>query len=999
MSKIVSKNQELNFIPSAYDTTNSTFASYSSLDNGLNDIDGNNSNARFTVATTQYYAYYNFSVTGIPENAENISVSCQVKATAASSSKITTKDVQLCYGTTPRGSSVTLGTSGTTAATVSITNAGTWTLSELSNIKLRLTAVRSSGGSGGGSSNYYLYFWGARLIISYTIDDILYEIVSSNLSDDIDSISPEGLTEVEKNSNYELSIYGDSIDNIEVLDNEIDVTSQLIQHVVQNLLEKYPESQTNSGIQSGTSYASYAIGKSAEDPYSSTSNMYASQNSTGYVDYTFDFSNIPADATIDSIEVRVYGHRESSTTDSTHVAKIGLYSSDTLKSTEQEFTSTSNQLITITNPGTWTKEELQNAKLRFTVGYYGGLILGVTWIVNYSQENTQYYWTYTLSNIQSDHTILIQNNIIEIPEEDPQYNYYPITISSINATTDPARGTTRVVEGTNQTITIYPSDPQITLVTDNGVDITSQLVTHGGTINQPTVSSVSGASYGFTLNSSTGYYVSQNTGQASSAAVCRVTFNLPVRCLVTIQYINYAEATYDYGIFGNIDVALETTYTADSNAYKVLSQSSDNSSSPQTLTYEINSGEHYIDIKYRKDTYTDSNNDTLQWKILSIEALEANNYYTYTLSNIQAAHSLIFIFGDVTYYFVNSSGTNCKLFPSGSLVQLPGDNYSLTIVPDNYNYTVTLKDNNVSVNPTRKEEEITKDGNTYTVVNYVYTLTDIQATHNLVVECAPNEIVYIKLNNIWESISNIYKKQDNRWVSVLISSLTDPSIVIYNGILESEEIEEDFTRLTTSTYSINGLSASTKYLFENVAGKPKITLDSSGEVSQFEFTDVSQSNPLHLTTGFNTLWYPYNETKDFEIITKFKFALEDQSDIHTNYPCYINTLDESNTTSYPGFKIQYGDSQNKTRSDLRLSTSGNYYWLTEPSDSVFYIKISHIGNSLKMYNLLDNNAEIFSYTGTFSTNVPLTIGRATDGSGNPFRYGVCDVYEFTITEL
>jgi len=36
-------------------------------------------------------------------------------------------------------------------------------------------------------------------------------------------------------------------------------------------------------------------------------------------------------------------------------------------------------------------------------------------------------------------------------------------------------GTTRIIEGSNQTITIYPSDPQLTLALDNGVDITSQL--------------------------------------------------------------------------------------------------------------------------------------------------------------------------------------------------------------------------------------------------------------------------------------------------------------------------------------------------------------------------------------------------------------------------------------------------------------------------------------------------------------------------------------------
>ena len=189
------------------------------------------------------------------------------------------------------------------------------------------------------------------------------------------------------------------------------------------------------------------------------------------------------------------------------------------------------------------------------------------------------------------------------------------------------------------TIEIYPTDPLVTLITDNGVDVSNQLVAHGGTISDPTVSTASGASYGFTLNQSTGYYVSNNTGVDKSAAVCRVDFDLPVRCLVTIQYINYAEATYDFGVFGNIDVALSNNYYAAGSggatitdaSYKfACNASSANTATAQTLTYEIESGEHFINIKYSKDDATASNNDTLQWKILSIEPLESNNYYTYT---------------------------------------------------------------------------------------------------------------------------------------------------------------------------------------------------------------------------------------------------------------------------------------------------------------------------------------------------------------------------------
>jgi hypothetical protein len=58
------------------------------------------------------------------------------------------------------------------------------------------------------------------------------------------------------------------------------------------------------------------------------------------------------------------------------------------------------------SPGSWTRSELQNAILRFTIGYYGGKVVGATWTVAYSVETSTYY-TYTISNIQTDHDIVI----------------------------------------------------------------------------------------------------------------------------------------------------------------------------------------------------------------------------------------------------------------------------------------------------------------------------------------------------------------------------------------------------------------------------------------------------------------------------------------------------------------------------------------------------------------------------------------------------------------
>lgn len=367
------------------------------------------------------------------------------------------------------------------------------------------------------------------------------------------------------------------------------------------------------------------------------------------------------------------------------------------------------------------------------------------------------------------------------PEEDPTKVFYPIVISSINAITSPSKGTTKIESGTSRTVKIAPTDPILTLALDNGVDISSQLVGHGNAIQTPTVATVQGASYGFNLNSNTGYYTSTNTGVADSAAVCRVTFNSPVRCLVTIQYINYAEAGNDFGIFGNIDTALSTSNTIDTNAKLVCNNASYNISTPQTLTYEFESGSHYIDIKYRKNDTVNSNNDNLQFKVLSIEPLEVYDfYYTYDIQNISGEHVLNFVFGNVEYYFVTSqTNSNAQLYPYGQTIVLPGDEYKLIIVPENQNETVTLTDNGTDVSSQLKDVNVEKekDGQTVTIKNYIYRIANVQAAHNLSVQTTKPIIpLLVKINDSWVGAS-YYGKANNAWVQL---GLED--IYAHNGV-------------------------------------------------------------------------------------------------------------------------------------------------------------------------------------------------------------------------
>lgn len=134
-----------------------------------------------------------------------------------------------------------------------------------------------------------------------------------------------------------------------------------------------------------------------------------------------------------------------------------------------------------------------------------------------------------------------------------------------------------------------------------------------------TVSDIS-TTYKFTLNENTGYYVSGNAGKTNSYSLCQVNINmLDNNYIMYVDCINSGESNYDYGILSNLNQSLVNSYTADTSttlvkkSFKGLS-----STSVQTVSYDLSTlstGNHFIQIKYRKDSSSDSGNDSLQFKI------------------------------------------------------------------------------------------------------------------------------------------------------------------------------------------------------------------------------------------------------------------------------------------------------------------------------------------------------------------------------------------------
>lgn len=146
-------------------------------------------------------------------------------------------------------------------------------------------------------------------------------------------------------------------------------------------VEVYPADYTSHSV-SNASNASAAIGKSASAG-KSTSNIYSSgSGTTGVVEYTFDLSGVPSNATISSVACQVKAHEENA---SRSEFTLQLYAGSTAKGSKTTVSGTSNTIYNLTT-GTWTRAELDTLVLHSEYGYYGGLVAGATLTVEYSAE-------------------------------------------------------------------------------------------------------------------------------------------------------------------------------------------------------------------------------------------------------------------------------------------------------------------------------------------------------------------------------------------------------------------------------------------------------------------------------------------------------------------------------------------------------------------------------------------------------------------------------------
>lgn len=198
-----------------------------------------------------------------------------------------------------------------------------------------------------------------------------------------------------------------------------------------------------------TTSSSYPISNGYDGIDSTTyARLSLSTSSTGYLYYTFDTSDIPSTATIQSISAQAKVRVSSTSRVTSTVCQ--LYSDTTAKGSNTTFASTSADNVVTLTCGTWNRSELSDLRMR--IGGTGSSSSQSKYIYFYGAEITITYVTESRT----------------------------VTVTLSGAGTVSPSGVVATYEGEEFELVITPTNASDTVTaTKDGVDITSQLVAHG----------------------------------------------------------------------------------------------------------------------------------------------------------------------------------------------------------------------------------------------------------------------------------------------------------------------------------------------------------------------------------------------------------------------------------------------------------------------------------------------------------------------------------------
>lgn len=389
--------------------------------------------------------------------------------------------------------------------------------------------------------------------------------------------------------------------------------------------------------------SSYTLSNTQYLSVSSASNMYTNTDSTTYATVNnsrsattsyyiyiqgFNFGAVPADAIVSDIAIKLNAYHSGGNTStiycydgtSTQITAAGSTTALGTSATVKTFTNTTIDWDTL-------KE-------------YGS-DFGIRINCRRSSRNTASYIYIYGAEIEVTYTLPV---------------YHSVTTTNNTTGTVVPTGTTSVTEGDSHTVTISGLATKPT-VTDNNVDVTSQLVEMQSGTQNLVPDSTSGKS-GYTVtNESNGYHGSDNTTYASlelnGGTTGNIYYEFPALNLPsgsTISSIS-CSATYQYNRNGSSSgysgtMQLYSGNTAKGSSYSLVSAGgTDVAKTTINLTVGSWSAADLADAKLRISC-TNNASSTHRFlyfygATLTVTFTISGTAYTYTITNITADHTIV----------------------------------------------------------------------------------------------------------------------------------------------------------------------------------------------------------------------------------------------------------------------------------------------------------------------------------------------------------------------
>ena len=415
--------------PSAYAVSNSTYLSVADASNMYNNTDNTSSHATVTnsrQSTTSYMIYLRgFNFTSLPTGAEVSSFTVKLRAYESGLNTGTSYAPRLCNGTSALANTTASESLGTTSKVITIPT-GTIQWSTIanygSNFGILIYVRRAQSGTTG-----YAYIQGAEIEVTYTIPNY-YTITATSQTVD-GTVSPSSQS-IKEGTDAVISIDIDDMTGYMVTDNDTDVTSSCVQHQKEGTTSSatfIPSSfdntnsvyATTAGDSGNGVYSTNYISNGLTNHSSTTRCALYAVTGSGQVSsmyYNFDCSSIPQNVIINSVSCQFKGGTQGTSYYSSYTAQ--LTTGTTLKGSSVSVTGSNSSPSTVTiNGGTsWTRAELNNIKIKFTVTRGSSntttdstwSFYGATLTVNYTILSDEHYYTYTITNVAGAHTVIFK---------------------------------------------------------------------------------------------------------------------------------------------------------------------------------------------------------------------------------------------------------------------------------------------------------------------------------------------------------------------------------------------------------------------------------------------------------------------------------------------------------------------------------------------------------------------------------------------------------------